>query len=279
MSVAVVIVSYNSRATLTAALASVREAREVVVVDNASPDGTGAWLARERPYAHLTVVQTEQNVGFSRAVNLGVAHTRAAHVLLLNPDAALIPGAMPQLLPRFAACERRFGAWAMGLGQTDPAGALQLACGPRPSLPVEWARRWLQRGLDVPGGSRARRAARLVHALLPGPRRVGWVAGSSLLVTRRAFARVGGFDPNYFLYFEDIDFCLRLAHAGGSVAFDPAPLVVHHRGRSMAQAPHIAQVAYRRSQLRFARTHLGACSAAVMAGVAKARLWRLGAAP
>lgn len=129
----------------------------------------------------------------------------------------------------------------------------------------------MQRRLDRPGSVGARLAAAGLRRFAPGPRLVAWVAGSALLVERAAFVRVGGFDPGYFLYFEDIDFCLRLGRAGGRVVFDPTLTVLHHRGRSMAQAPGRARVAYRDSQRRLARAHLGALEGRLVAAWAA---WR-----
>jgi GT2 family glycosyltransferase len=78
-----------------------------------------------------------------------------------------------------------------------------------------------------------------------------------MLVRRQTFEEVGGFDEGYFMYFEDIDFCLRVRRSGGRVLYDPTITVTHRRGRSAATASELAERAYRESQLRFWRTHRG----------------------
>jgi hypothetical protein len=81
------------------------------------------------------------------------------------------------------------------------------------------------------------------------------VSGAALLTPRAAFERVGGFDEGFFLFFEDIDYCLRVRAAGGEVWYDPTVTVLHHRGQSQAAARTLAERAYRESQTRFWRRH------------------------
>lgn len=263
MGVAVLVVSHRSRATLDAALASVQDAAEVAVVDNASDDGTPAYLSARWP--RVRTLASAHNLGFGRAVNLAAARTTSPLLLLLNPDAALPPGAVATLPARYARARREHGAWAVGFAQHDAQNFAQLAFGLTPSLAAEALRRSFQRRLDRPGSLGARLATAALQAYAPAPRPVAWVAGSALLVSREAFLRVGGFDPGYFLYFEDIDFCLRLRHAGGRCVFDPTLQILHHRGRSMAQAPERARRAYRASQRRWARQHMGPVQGRLMA--------------
>jgi GT2 family glycosyltransferase len=85
-----------------------------------------------------------------------------------------------------------------------------------------------------------------------------------LLVRRSAFEAAGGFDENFFLFFEDIDFCLRLRRGGGRVVYDPAITILHHRGASAAQVPAKAKLAYRRSQLYFWGKHRPAWESALL---------------
>ena len=261
MHVAVVVISYRVQAQLMRCLRSVRAAlpgAQMVVVDNASRDGSAAAVARDSS-VHLIALQ--QNLGFSTAVNRGVAACRAPYILLLNPDARL-PAACSTALLR--PLREDPSVWAAGFRQVDEAGHSQLATGPRPTLTKEWARRLIQRQLD----RRSRWCAFALDRYLHAPRQVGWVAGSSLLVRRSAFMQIGGFDERFFLYFEDIDFCLRLQRAGGRVLFDPRLTLTHARGGSAAQAPTLAARAYRDSQAYFWRKHHGCVQAAVVSGFA-----------
>lgn len=246
MKLSVLIVSYNVQHLLRRCIASVAE-HEVIVVDNASSDGTVEMVRREFP--DIKLIAWEQNRGFSAAVNAGAKLATGDVFLLLNPDAEVPAGAASRMV---AAIDANPKAWAMGFRQVDADGNFQLAMGPRPGLIVELGRKLLQNRLDKGDLALGQLIDRVTQA---GP--VAWVAGSSLLVRRDAFERVGGFDETFFLYFEDIDFCLRLAQAGGVVYYDPYVTVVHHRGASARRDSGLAAKAYRESQLWFWEKHRG----------------------
>lgn len=248
MKLSVVVVSYESREYLDACVRSVQDADEVIVVDNDSQDGSAAWVREHHP--GVTVIALEQNHGFSKAINEGVERSSGDWVLLLNPDAMLQAGQIQELRRRVSLYP---DVVAFGFRQVDETGFLQLAHGGRPRLLDEFLRMCVQHCLDAHWSP----AAWLVDAMFGRPRDVPWVAGSCLLVRRSAFDAVAGFDDGFFLYFEDIDFCLRLAHQDGRVLYDPTLTVIHRRGRSAKKVPTDAKRWYRESQLRFWRKHRG----------------------
>ena len=249
MRVSVLVVSFEVRDLLARCLASLGGADEIVVVDNGSSDGSAA-MVHER-YPALRLVAWTENRGYSAAINQAAREATGEAFLILNPDAALPPDALPRMI---ASLERRPDASAIGFRQQDGAGRFQLAVGPRPSFALDLFRRSIQRGLDRGGG----RLARALDRAISRPVRVAWVSGSSMLVRRSAFERVGGFDERFFLYFEDADFCLRLRSAGGRVYYDPSISVVHERGASVSRDPARARRAYRESQLLYWEIHRGA---------------------
>ena len=219
-----------------------------IVVDNASPDDSAALVREEHPSCEL--IELEDNLGFSCAVNAGVARGSADIVVVLNPDVELNTEALGRITKWIGGSgDPRIGA--VGVRQEDPDGFLQLSIGPRPSLVGELGRKLVQRRLD----RHDERVANWLDRWLSIPRQVSWAAGSCLGIRRKAFDAVGGFDEDFFLYFEDIDFCLRLGDAGYGVKYDPCATVLHHRGASMAQQPERCRQAYRRSQLRFWNKH------------------------
>lgn len=259
---AVVIVSYEVSDELSRCLRSLRRAgfanapHEVVVVDNASTDGTAERVRLEHPWVRL--VARPDNRGFAASVNEGVALTRAEHVLVLNPDTEVPPDCLSLLA---LARQRSPEAGAIGFRHVDGDGLFQLSIGLWPSFATELLRRMVQRRLDA--GDRSLRAA--CELFLRRTRPVAWASGSALLVRRDAFGAIGGFDEGYFLYFEDLDLCLRLWRAGLPVVYEPAMTVVHYRGRSARRAPARVAQAYRESQLRFWRTHKGPLQAGLLA--------------
>ena len=255
MRLSVLVVSYNVGPLVRRCLQTLAEADEIVLVDNASKDGTAELVHREFPDVRL--IALPDNRGFSAGVNLAAREAKGDLFLLLNPDTELPPGAIAAMKK---AARAHASAAAFGFRQVDEHGAFQLAVGPPPWLTLELVRMVVQRRLDRGD----LRLGRLLDRLLSRTLRVPWVAGSALLVRRAAFEEIQGFDERFFLFFEDIDFCLRLRERCGPVLFVPAVTVLHHRGKSAAKEPGRAARAYRDSQLWFWRKHRGPQVAALV---------------
>jgi len=257
MRVSTIVVSYNVRDPLLGCLGSLEEIpdSEVIVVDNDSSDGSVAAVRSQFP--RVQIVEMGSNAGFAAAVNAGVRLSKGDNILLLNPDTLLPQDALSGMLK---ALDFDPDAGAIGFRQTDEHGQFQLAFGWRPGWVGESFRKQVQHSIDSGGGP----LARWVDGRAQVRRAVTWVSGSVLLVRRSAFDAVGGFDEEFFLYFEDIDFCLRLNAAGFRIDYDPAITVIHLRGASAKKASEIVERAYRASQLYFWRKHNGALSAGLM---------------
>ncbi len=241
--VSIVLVSYNDRAHLPAALRSIRDhagdvSREVILVDNASTDGS---LEAAAAFPEVRVIRNGANVGFARANNAAAASARGEFVLFLNTDAALGPGALAALLDDMAAHPE---TGASGPRLRDGRGKPQVSFGSRPTLVREAARKLVLNRL---------RASRLRSSR--GRRDTEWVSGAFLLARRAAFDAAGGFDEGFFLFFEDIDLCLRMRALGWTVAFVPAAEGFHAGGASTSARKLRSRLEYRRSQLRFYRRH------------------------
>ncbi|MEA2267542.1 MAG: hypothetical protein QOD55_538 [Solirubrobacteraceae bacterium] len=207
---AVVIVTYNSAGDVTAALERLQPqleaGDEVVVVDNASVDGSADVARRAAPDA--TVIETGANLGFAAGCNIGAAATTAAVLLFLNPDAAPAPGSLAAL--RRAAEHSTWGAWQPLV--TMPGGReINTAGGVVHFLGFGWAGRC---GEAVPAVNTA------------GP--VAFASGAAFCVRREAWDALGGFDDSYFMYGEDLDLSLRLWLAGWEVGIEPSARVEHH---------------------------------------------------
>lgn len=238
MRVTVVVVHWNSLADLPGCLEALGTVPglEIVVADNASPDD-GEDLVRRR-FPAVRWLALARNAGFGAAVNAGAAATRSTWILALNPDTTV----MGQDLLAMVAAGEDLGAAALGPRMLDRAGRVELSYGTRDSLlgDLKWLLAW--------------RGARM-WKLAASPREVSWVTGACLLVRREAFERVGGFDEEYFLYFEDADLCRRLRLRGGRVIYHPGFSVVHRRGASGRGQAARVRLAYRQSQLRFVSLH------------------------
>lgn len=247
---AIVIVSYNVRDDLDACLRSVVGqtaplATTVVVVDNASTDGTVA-MVRER-WPGVQVVEAGGNVGFARANNLGIRATASEYVLLLNPDTIARPGAIATLVH---ALETQLDAAAAGPRLVDADGVPELSFG--------WTMSpWGELRQKVVGELYRRRVRTVVARVERLTRTAGareWVSGACLAARRVDLEAVGLLDERYFMYAEDVDLCLRLRQRGRAVLFVPDAEIVHLRGRSAARNPATEQ-RRRESQLAYYAAH------------------------
>jgi GT2 family glycosyltransferase len=263
--VAIVIVSFETRDTLVEGLAALeREAAgtaEVVVVDNASRDGS-AEAVRER-FPSVRLIANPENLGFARACNQG-AESHARLLLFLNPDATLAPGSLAALA---SLLEARPRAGIVGPRTRSANGDIQVSTGPDLSLLSEARQRRLVRGVARRDAA-ALAEAEAAHA---AEREAEWISGSCLMIRRDAFDAVSGFDAGFFLYEEDADLCRRVRQAGWSVLYTPAAEVRHALGRSMARAPERARLEYHRSHLLYYRKHCGLLQRAALRVLIAAR--------
>ncbi|HUG54116.1 MAG TPA: glycosyltransferase family 2 protein [Vicinamibacteria bacterium] len=225
-SLGIVVVSFNSRRHLTRCLQSIRDHApgcrwEVVVVDNASSDGSADMVAAEFPWVRL--IRSPTNDGYGVAANKGVRELDTTHVLLLNPDAEVTPGALDALLA-FALAHPRAGVVGprllLGDGQPQPSARRFLS----PALMLVEA---LRLHLLLP---RRHRGRLMLGTYFPQDvtLRVPWVSGACHLVPRAAWDRIGPLTEDTFCGFDDYDYCHRAWRAGHEVWLFAEAVVVHH---------------------------------------------------
>ena len=246
----IIIVTYNSAADTDACLGSLVQHppsmdHEIVVVDNASTDGTAATI-RSRWHG-IRVIDATANVGFARANNVGIQQTFGSLILLLNPDTSVPAGALDTLV---TALDARPDAAIAGPRLVDADGRVELSFGKMLGPFAELRQKFL-----VEGSQRAGPVAGYVERITRRPQEVDWVSGACLLVRRTDAEAVGLLDERFFMYAEDVDFCASIRARGRRVLFCPAAEVIHLRGRSRATAAKATERAYRRSQLAFYEKH------------------------
>lgn len=248
--IAIVIVSYNARRHLESCLDALlrtppSRAHEVIVVDNASQDGSAEMVAARQG---VSLVRNSENLGFARANNRAIRATTADAILLLNSDTEMPPGGVDALC---AVLDGDPNIGVAGPRLTDAAGVPELSFG-RMMTPFNEARQKLVSHLARGGFAPARAWVR--HAT-SSRRVVDWVSGACLLVRRQTAVDAGLLDERYFMYAEDVDFCQAVRLLGQLVVFDPVCSVIHHGGASAATAAAATHEAYRRSHLAFYRKH------------------------
>jgi len=247
--IGIVIVTYNSAAEIGPCLdAALASGAEIVVVDNASHDGTIAEVARRG----VRLIANSENLGFAKAVNQGFAVLNSPYVLLLNPDAVI----QTSLEPLRQACDLPGSAGAGGQ-LVDAAGRAQVG--------------FMVRGLPTPATLALE--VLLLNRIWPGNpinrryRGLEWdcssrsiveqPAGAFLMVRRTVWLELGGLDENFFpVWFEDVDFCCRIRDRGLSLYYIPEAVAKHTGGHTFRQLPlELQSIYWYRSLLRYSGKH------------------------
>jgi hypothetical protein len=278
MDLSVVIVNWNTRDLLRDCLASLLAATgglatEVLVVDNASSDGSAEMVRADFPSVRL--IESPANVGFAAGNNLALRQVAGRHVLLLNSD-TLVRGEV--LRDAVAWLDAHAEAGVMGPLLLNADGSLQPSCSSFPSLQ--------NLALQLLGITRI---ARLDGYRLTGwdrrsERRVDVVSGAAMFVRRAAMEEVGLLDESFFFYGEETDWCHRFARAGWEVVFVPIPAVTHFGGGSVRALNHRRDVLLTEGTTRLHRKHGGlaaglACFAILAAhNLTRAAFWSVPAA-
>ena len=227
----VVIVSYASSELIGACLRSLAAEREslaleVIVVDNASPDGTADLVAAGFPWVQL--VRNDENLGFAVAVNTGLRRTRGTHLLLLNPDTVVPPGT---LAPAVARLDADPAAGVLGCRLLRPNGTFDHAA--KRGFPTITSALYYFLGLRrlAPGSPRFAQYT-AGHLREDEEGYVDAVNGAFMLLKREVYDVVGNFDETFWLYGEDLDWCWRVGAAGWRILYWPAVWVTHVKGAS-----------------------------------------------
>lgn len=268
MDLTIIIVSWNVCDLLHGCLGSISPAErssgehqvpssEIIVVDNASDDGSPAMVRTEFPHVHL--IANKENRGFTAANNQGLGVSSGRYLLLLNPDTEVVEDALPAMV-RYMEAHPQVGA--LGPRLCYPDGSLQpsrrrfptLATGLVESTVVqEW---WT----DNPVLRRYYMDDTPDDVVQP----VDWVVGACLLVRRQAYEQAGGLDEGFFMYSEELDWCRRIKDAGWEVVYLPTATVIHHEGKSSEQVVPARHIYFQSSKVRYFRKHHGALQAELL---------------
>lgn len=270
LQLAVAVVGFDTRDVLEPCLESVAaaEPEEIVVVENGGTDGSAEFVRTRFPEA--TLIVNEHNRGYGAAANQAIAACSAPAVLLLNSDTVLQPGALTAL-GRYLAAHPRAGVAGPRLANAD--GSLQRSAYDFPSPgDLVMGETGLHRLVDRLPPVRERFLRTWAH---DDARVVPWVRGAALAIRRSAFDAVGGFDEGFFMYWEEVDLCRRLAAAGHEVHFAPVTTVLHVRAVSTSRRPAAMRrewlAGFRRYLLRHESRRRAATMLAMLRALAIAR--------
>lgn len=252
LNVRAVVVNFNAGAHLVDCVASLMAGgvTDIVVVDNASTDDSRRLLVDR--HGEVAWVDAGGNLGYGRAANLGAAGS-SSDVLVCNPDLVVTPDAVRLLAARLRS-DDDLGLVGPRLHNRD--GTIYPSARTFPDLVDAMGHGLL--GLVLPHNPFTRRY-RLLDWDHHDARRVDWVSGACVLIRRQAWDEIGGFDPSYFMYMEDVDLCWRAHRSGWDVIYEPAAEVTHAQGISTRLHPYRMLAVHHWSMWRFAwRSTMGA---------------------
>jgi len=251
----ILVVSFNTREVLHDCLQSIQDhagplAVETLVVDNASRDGSAEMVEREFP--GVTLIRSPTNVGFAAANNLALAQARGRHLLYLNSDTRVHPGALSRMV-EVLETHPEVGALGPRLAETD--GSLQPSVRTLPTrraLLYQYTALRLLRSWRAPYDDYKARDFDYTR-----PAAVEVVMGAALLVRGDLLRRLGGFDPGFFMYYEEVDLCHRVRQAGYQVRFEPSATITHLGGESSRAVKAALEKVQIASLLRWIRKRYG----------------------
>jgi len=250
----VIVVSFNDRPHLEACLTSLERAcdgleTEIIVVDNHSTDGSPEMI--ESSFPRIRLIRAGENLGYSRANNIGIREAKGEFLLFLNTDTVVPPAAVSTLLAELNS-RPAVGAIAPALRRRS---GYQVSFGQQVSFFAELWQKFFRNpyfGIVLP--------------LLRQPRSAGWLSGACLLARRKAIEEAGLFDENFFLFFEDIDLCRRMSEKGYRLLFFPRIRVFHEGGAVTSRMKWRSRLEYRRSQLYYYQKHASQVSVVLLSG-------------
>jgi O-antigen biosynthesis protein len=227
----IIIVNYNVKEFLQNLIYSIRKAAsgldyEIIVVDNASSDGSVELMCEKFP--DITLIANKENLGFSKANNMGLKIAKGKYLLLLNPDTLVQENTFTEMIKYF---EENPQTGLAGCKILNPDGTLQLAC--RRSFPGPWTSFCKVTGLSsMFPNSRIFARYNLTYLNENETYEVDAVSGSFMMIKREVYEKVGGLDEQFFMYGEDLDWCYRIQKEGYKVNYVHSTQIIHYKGES-----------------------------------------------
>lgn len=223
---------------------------EIIVVDSDSTDGTIPMLRRYFP--EVILLAQSENVGFTRGNNIGLEAAKGRHLLLLNPDTLILGDALVNMV-KFLDAHPEVGI--VGPYTLNTNGTMQSTRRRFPTVAVGFFEStWLQPFAP----KRILREYYVQDAPLIATHEVDWVQGSALAARREVYDQIGGLDPGFFMFSEELDWCKRAKDAGWQVMFFCNAQIIHHGGQSTQQVSARKHIYFQESKLRYFRKYHGA---------------------
>lgn len=251
----IILVSYNTKELLLRCLSSILNSIEnvdfeIIVVDNNSKDGSTKEVHNRFP--RIKLIENQSNRGFAAANNQGLRLMRGEYALLLNPDTLMTDSSLSKMI-EFIRENPKTGI--VGCRILNPDRSLQPSAFPIPSLKdlilSGFAASWISVGRYV------QRHSNRHYMPHKRPVRVGWVSGACLLIRKETMEEIGLLDENFFLFSEDVDWCIRAQRRGWDVVYYPHATIIHYGGQSSQKNLALKIASFYRKRFYFVKKHFG----------------------
>ncbi|BDQ04200.1 glycosyltransferase [Ignavibacterium sp.] len=251
----IIIVNYNVKEFLKNLLHSIKKASqnlstEIIVVDNASDDGSIEMLREKFPEVKL--IANDKNLGFGKANNIGLQLAKGKYILLINPDTLVAEDTFTKLIEFF---ETHPDAGMVGCKILNPDGSLQLAC--RRSFPGPWTSFTKVTGLSTLfPKSKLFAKYNLTYLDENQTYEVDAISGSFMMMRKEVYDKVDGFDEQFFMYGEDLDLCFRIQKAGYKIYYVHTTQIIHYKGESTKRSSLDETKVFYQAMHLFVKKHL-----------------------
>ncbi|MDM8519065.1 glycosyltransferase family 2 protein [Anaerolineales bacterium HSG6] len=252
MDLSIVIVNWNVKDLLRACLESIATdfSHEIIVVDSASSDDSAEMIRQEFP--HIGLIASQENLGYAKGNNLGTAIAQGRYLLLLNPDTIVKPNTLEAMIS-YMDDHPKVGA--IGPQLLWPNGDSQSSRRRFPTLgSLFWEStllgQWFPNNHYAQKYYMADQPAEQTH-------QVDWVVGAAILIRRETWLETGFIDQNFFMYFEETDWCKRCTEKGWQIHYLPTAQIVHYEGKSSEQALTARTLRFQKSKLYYTHKYFG----------------------
>jgi GT2 family glycosyltransferase len=254
----IIVVNWNVRELLRSCLQSLltdsqtnpKLIIEIIVVDSASTDGSPEMIRTHFPQVRL--IASEHNLGYANGNNVGAAAAQGRYLFLLNPDTEVQPGTLARIIGYM---ETHPAVGALGPQLLWPDGSIQSSRRRFPTLgSLFWDSTLLGQWFH---DNRHSRAYHLADQPADQAQKVDWVVGAAILIRREAWLGVGPIDQDFFMYFEETDWCRRSVEAGWETHYLPSARVTHYEGKSSEQVVAARTLQFQHSKLYYTRKYFG----------------------
>ncbi len=255
MNLSIIIVNYNVKEFLQNLIHSIEKAstnltKEIIIIDNASDDGSVEFIKEKFPQIKLIANQT--NLGFGKANNIGLKQAAGKYILLINPDTLVAEDTFEKMIQFF---ESNKNVGLAGCKILNPDGTLQLAC--RRSFPGPWTSFTKVTGLSTLfPNSKIFARYNLTYLDENKSYEVDAISGSFMMMRKEVYEKVGGFDEQFFMYGEDLDLCYRIQKAGNKVYYVHSTQIIHYKGESTKRSSLDETKVFYNAMHLFVKKHL-----------------------